>query len=387
MTRQAVTILGATGSVGQSTIDVLSREPERFRVEALTAHSDVSGLARAARATGAALAVIAKEECHEALKEALAGSGIATAAGREALVDAAAGPADIVVAAIVGGAGLAPVLAAARAGTRIALANKEALVCAGDLVRQECRASGAELLTVDSEHSAIFQCFDFERPERVRRIILTASGGPFRGWSRERMRGVTPAQAVAHPNWSMGAKISVDSATMMNKGLEVIEAWHLFPVPKAAIEVVVHPQSVVHSLVDYVDGSVLAQLGAPDMRTPIAGALAWPDRLSVPVEALDLVALSRLDFEAPDEARFPSLRLAREALESGGAAPAVLNGANEEAVAGFLDGRIGFLDIASVVEDALDAPTPAAPTSLDDVLAIDAEARRMARLSMRSCVA
>ena len=387
MTRQSVTILGATGSVGRSTLDILSREPERFRVEALTAHGDVAGLARAARETRARLAVVADPARHAELTEALAGSGIEAAAGPDALVEAAARTADIVVAAIVGGAGLAPVLAAARAGTRIALANKEALVCAGELVRAECARSGATLLTVDSEHSAIFQCFDFDRPERVRRIILTASGGPFRTWSRERMRGVTPEQAVAHPNWSMGAKISVDSATMMNKGLEVIEAWHLFPVHRDAIEVVVHPQSVIHSLVDYVDGSVLAQLGAPDMRTPIAGALAWPDRLPVPVEALDLVALGRLDFEAPDPDRFPALRLARGALAAGGASPAVLNAANEEAVAGFLDRRLGFLDIAGVVEEVLAASAPPAPASLDDVLAVDAEARGRARHAMRACAA
>ncbi len=387
MIPQSVTILGATGSVGRSTLDILSREPERFRVDTLTAHGDVAGLARAALKTRAALAVIADPARHAELREALAGTGTAAAAGPEALVEAAGRGVDIVVAAIVGGAGLAPVLAAARAGTRIALANKEALVCAGELVRAECARSGATLLTVDSEHSAIFQCFDFERPERVRRIILTASGGPFRCWSRERMRAVTPEQAVAHPNWSMGAKISVDSATMMNKGLEVVEAWHLFPIAKEAIEVVVHPQSVIHSLVDYVDGSVLAQLGAPDMRTPIAGALAWPDRLPVPVEALDLVALSRLDFEAPDPGRFPALRLAREALDLGGAAPAVLNAANEEAVAGFLARRIGFLDIAGVVEEVLARDLPRRPASLSDVLAIDGEARRRARHAMRACAA
>ena len=387
MSRQSVTILGATGSVGTSTLDVLARDPDRWSVDTLTAHRDVDGLAAAARASGAALAVIADEGLLGELTEALAGSEVEAAAGAEALVQAAARPVDCVVAAIVGNAGLPPVWAAAGQGTRIALANKEALVCAGALLRERCEATGAELLPVDSEHSAVWQCFDFDRPERVRRVTLTASGGPFRGRSRAEMAGVTPAEAVAHPNWSMGAKISVDSATLMNKGLELIEAWHLFPVATDQLATVVHPQSIVHSMVEYTDGSVLAQLGAPDMRTPIALALAWPDRLPLDVEPLDLVAAGRLDFEAPDEAAFPALGLARAAMEAGGAAPIVLNAANEVAVAAFLDERLAFLDIAAVVADALERSDEGVPASLDDVLAVDARTRATAEalVERRAC--
>ena len=374
---RSVTILGATGSVGTSTLDLVEREPERFRVRALTANGDVTALAAAARRTCAELAVVADEACLPALREALRGTNTAVAGGRQAVIDAAAG-ADWTMAAIVGCAGLEPVMAAVAAGRTVVLANKEPLVSAGELVLAAARESGATILPADSEHNAIFQCFDFGRPERVRRIVLTGSGGPFRDWSTEAMRGVTPAQAVAHPNWSMGAKISVDSATMFNKGLELIEAARLFPVPPEAIEIVIHRQSVIHSMVDYVDGSMLAQLGPSDMRVPIAHTLAWPDRMPTPLPPLDLVALGRLDFAAPDEERFPALRLAREALAAGGARPAILNAANEIAVAAFLAGRIGFLEIAAIVADTLARYDPPAPATLDAVLAVDAEARSIA---------
>jgi 1-deoxy-D-xylulose-5-phosphate reductoisomerase len=312
------------------------------------------------------------------LKLALAGTGIQAAAGESAIDEAAASGADWTMAAIVGTAGLKPVMRALEGGGTVALANKEALVSAGALMTGAARASGTTLLPVDSEHNAVFQCFDRARPASVRRIILTASGGPFRTWPIERMRAATAAEAVAHPNWSMGAKISVDSATLMNKGLELIEAFHLFPVGADAIEIVVHPQSVVHSLVEYVDGSVLAQLGAPDMRVPIAHSLAWPERMETPCERLDLVAIGALDFEAPDPGRFPALGLARQALSQGGAKPAILNAANEIGVASFLESGVGFLDIAAVVGTVLDLYDPPAPSSIDEVLEIDREARRVA---------
>ena len=341
----------------------------------MTANRDVAGLASAARSVGAELAVVADETCYAALKDALAGSGIEAAAGAGALCDAARRPAEVVLSAIVGAAGLPPTLAAVERGATLAIANKETLVCAGDLVRAAAKASGSVLLPVDSEHNAIFQVFDHERPERVTRVILTASGGPFRTASIETMRAATPQQACNHPVWSMGAKISVDSATLMNKGLELIEAHHLFPVTADQLEVIVHPQSVVHSFVEYIDGSMLAQLGSPDMRTPIAYCLAWPERMATPSARLDLAAVARLDFEAPDFDRFPALGLAWAALRTGGSAPAVLNAANEIAVAGFLGGQIGFLDIAAIVADTL-ARLDAAPiTSLDEVVAIDARAR------------
>jgi 1-deoxy-D-xylulose-5-phosphate reductoisomerase len=374
---RTVTILGATGSVGTSTLDLVEREPDQFRVRALTANSDVEGLAAAAKRTGAELAVVADESCLPALRDALRGTNTGCAGGRQAVIDAAAG-ADWTMAAIVGCAGLEPVMAAIAAGGTVVLANKEPLVSAGELVLAAARASGATLLPADSEHNAIFQCFDFARPGRVRRIVLTGSGGPFRDWSIQAMRNVTPEQAVAHPNWSMGAKISVDSATQFNKGLELIEAARLFPVPPDRIEIVIHKQSVVHSMVEYVDGSTLAQLGPSDMRVPIAHTLAWPDRLPTPLSPLDLVALGRLDFEAPDERRFPALRLAREALVAGGARPAILNAANEIAVAAFLRGQAGFLEIAAIVADVLERYDPPAPETIDAVLAVDAEARRLA---------
>jgi len=378
MTARGITVLGATGSVGASTLDLLTRNPDLWRVEALTAHRDAAGLAHAARAVGAKLAVVADASAYDALKEALFGTGIEAAAGAQAVCEAARRPAEIVVAAIVGAAGLPPTLAAVERGATIAIANKETLVCAGELVRAAAVRSGAKLLPVDSEHNAIFQVFDHARPERVTRIIVTASGGPFRRATTAEMHGVTPAQACAHPVWSMGAKISVDSATLMNKGLELIEAHHLFPVTPDQLEVIVHPQSVVHSFVEYIDGSMLAQLGMPDMRTPIAYCLAWPERMESPSARLDLAAVAKLEFEAPDHDRFPALGLAMAALRTGGSAPAVLNAANEVAVAAFLAGEIGFLDIAAIVADTLAEVAAAPVASLDEVVAIDGVARRVA---------
>lgn len=378
MSPRTVSILGATGSVGRSTLDLIERNRDRYQVLALTARQDVSGLAEAAAKVGARRAVIGDERLYGALKDRLAGSGIEAAAGDEAITEAAASGADWTMAAIVGCAGLKPVMAALEKGATVALANKEALVSAGDLMMGAARDSGATLLPVDSEHNAIFQCFDRGQPGAVRRIILTASGGPFRRTPVEDMRGVTPAQAVAHPNWSMGAKISVDSATLMNKGLELIEAYHLFPLEPDDFDVVVHPQSVIHSLVEYVDGSVLAQLGSPDMRIPIAYTLAYPERMETPCERLDLVRIRALDFEEPDLDRFPALGLAKDALREGGAKPAILNAANEVAVASFLDGGVAFLDIASVARETLGCYDPPAPTSLDEVLEVDRRARDIA---------
>lgn len=374
-----VTVLGSTGSIGRSTVDLLLREPERFPVEALTAQSNVALLAEQARALDAELAVIGDDSLLPELKARLAGSGVEAAAGARAIVEAADHPADWVMAAIVGAAGLEPTLAAIRRGAMIALANKESLVCAGALVMREAALHGATLLPVDSEHNAIFQVFDSQAAGSVDRVILTASGGPFRTLSLGEMREVTPAQAIAHPVWSMGAKISVDSATLMNKGLELIEASFLFPVPEERLDVLIHPQSVVHSLVCYVDGSVLAQLGTPDMRTPIAVTLAWPGRMTTPAARLDLAAIAKLTFEVPDSARFPALNLARQALQTGGAAPTILNAANEVAVEAFLNGRIGFLDITRIVEQTLTrTPSGVLLSSLDAVREADNEARRYA---------
>jgi 1-deoxy-D-xylulose-5-phosphate reductoisomerase len=383
---KTVTILGATGSVGTSTLDLVERAPDQFRVIALTANCDVARLAAAAIRTRAERAVVADETCLPALREALAGTGIAAAGGACAVGEAAAMGAEWTMGAIVGCAGLAPTMAAVAAGGVVVLANKEPLVSAGDLILAAARTSGATLLPADSEHNAIFQCLDPARPEGIRRIILTASGGPFRDWSTQAMRGVTAAQAVAHPTWSMGAKISVDSATLMNKGLELIEAARLFPVPHDRIEIVIHPQSVIHSLVDHIDGSMLAHLGVSDMRVPIAHCLAWPARMATPMPPLDLIALARLDFAAPDAARFPALGLAREALAAGGARPAILNAANEIAVAAFLTGRIGFLEIAAIVADTLERYDPVAPETLEAVLAVDAEARIHADERVKDCV-
>jgi 1-deoxy-D-xylulose-5-phosphate reductoisomerase len=382
-----LTVLGATGSIGTSTLDLVARAPERFEIVALTAQSNARELALLARRHRAKLAVIGDDRLLGELRDALAGSGIEAAAGVDALVEAALKPADCVMAAIVGAAGLRPTFAAATQGGRIALANKECLVSAGHVFTAEIARSGAELLPVDSEHSAAFQALAGAEPSSIEKIVLTASGGPFRTWTREALEQATPEQALKHPNWSMGAKVTIDSATLMNKGLELIEAFHLFPVSAEALDCVVHPQSIVHCLVSYVDGSVLAQLAAPDMRTPIAVALAWPKRMTAPTEKLDLARLGSLTFEAPDEVRFPALRVARAALRRGDTAPAVLNAANEIAVKAFLDGRLKFLSIAALVEATLEeaerqgAICPAA--CLDDILAVDGLARRLAKEELR----
>ena len=373
-----VSVLGATGSIGASTLAVLDAlgGPEAFEIVALTGSTNVERLAAEARRWGARLAVTADPARFGALREALSGSGVEAAAGPEALREAAARPADWLMAAIVGAAGLAPTLEAARRGATVALANKECLVSAGPLFLREVEAGGARLIPVDSEHSAIFQALDGAEPER---IILTASGGPFRDWPLERMADATVAAALAHPNWSMGAKISIDSASMFNKALEVIEARWLFDVDPARIEVVIHPQSIVHSMVGYADGSILAQLGPPDMRGAIGYALSWPERVRLPVERLDFARLGRLDFAAPDETRFPALRLAREALLAGGGAPCVLNAAKEVALEGFMRGACGFLDMAAVVDATLEALSGVEePETLEAVLALDAEARARA---------
>lgn len=372
-----ISILGATGSIGRSTLDLIERSPDQFEVVALTAGANVAALADAARRTGAKLAVIADEQRLAELEDRLSGTGCRSAAGQEALVEAAASnSADLVMAAIVGCAGLEPTMAAVEAGKTVALANKEALVTAGELMTGAAQRSGATLLPVDSEHNAIFQSLAGSGMDQVSRIILTASGGPFRTATVGQMRSATPTEAVAHPNWSMGAKISVDSATLMNKGLELIEAHYLFGLPSDRIDVLIHPQSVIHSLVEYVDGSVLAQLGSPDMRIPIAYALAWPARMQTPAQRLDLAEIGRLDFEHPDLHRFPALRLAREALEEGGSAPAVLNAANEVAVATFLEGQIAFPDIARLVESSLQENDRPGPQSIEDVFEIDRNVRR-----------
>ncbi len=374
MTRRSISILGATGSVGTSTLDLVERSPERFEVIALTAARNVAALADAARRTNAKLAVIDATLLAE-LEHRLAGTACRAASGREALQEAAAGGAEWVMAAIVGCAGLEPVMAAIEAGRAVALANKEALVTAGSLMTHAARRSGATILPVDSEHNAIFQCLAGSHLGDVARIVLTASGGPFRTCSLADMAGMTPAEAVAHPNWSMGAKISVDSATMMNKGLELIEAHHLFGLPSERIDILVHPQSVIHSMVEYVDGSTIAQLGSPDMRIPIAHTLAYPERMATPAAPLDLARIGKLDFETPDLTRFPALRLARQALEAKGGEAIVLNAANEVAVAAFLAGRIGFLEIVPFVERAIAQAAAPAPRSIADVLDIDRIAR------------
>ena len=380
---RSITILGATGSVGSSTLDLVRGNRQDWQVEALTAHSNVAQLAALAKEFGAKQAVIADEARYAELAEALAGSGVEAAAGGAALCEAAAHPADIVMAAIVGCAGLAPVMAAIEQGRTVALANKEALVSAGEVMTAAVEKHGATLLPVDSEHNAIFQCLQGGRLDDVRSITLTASGGPLR--LVEDLDAVTPAQAVAHPNWDMGAKISVDSATMFNKGLELIEAHHLFPVGLDRIRIVVHPQSVIHSMVEYRDGSTLAQLGPSDMRVPIASCLAYPARMDTPMDPLDLAAIGELSFFQPDETRFPATKLARQAAEAGGAAPATLNAANEIAVAAFLAGKIKFSRIAILVEEVLNAANvPPPPRSLDDVLLIDGAARRIAAAKLEA---
>lgn len=376
---RSISVLGATGSIGASTLDLIRRNRNDWRVVALTANGDAEGLARLAREFGAEVAVVADEGALPALREALDGTSIHAAAGPAALIEAASRGADITVAAIVGCAGLAPTMAAIERGGVIALANKEALVSAGDVMTAAVARHGATLLPVDSEHNAIFQCLAGNSLEHVHAITLTASGGPFRDWTLEQLHLATPSEAVKHPNWSMGAKISVDSATMMNKGLEFIEAFHLFPVGVERLRIIVHPQSIVHSMVEYRDGSTLAQLGPSDMRVPIASALAWPERMDTPCAPLDLAAIGQLTFRAPDEIRFPATRLARNAVIEGGAAPATMNAANEIAVAAFLDGQIAFTRIVQSVEDVLSRSAMPAPTCLDDVIAIDAEARARAR--------
>jgi len=374
-----ITILGSTGSIGVSTIDVIGQLGEAYAVDALSGNGNIELLASQARRTRARLAVTADESRYRDLKQALAGTGIEAAAGSSGLAEAADGDASWVMAAIVGTAGLAPTLAAAKRGANIALANKECLVSAGDLFVRAVEDGGGTLIPVDSEHNAIFQVLNEHHRHALERIILTASGGPFRTWTREAMANVTAATARAHPNWSMGLKISIDSASMFNKALEMIEARHLFDVRPDQIEVIVHPQSVIHSMVGYADGSVLAQLGCPDMRTAIGYALSFPTRPTLNVERLDFTRLARLDFEAPDEARFPALRLARLAMERGGLQGAVLNAAKEVALEAFIAGRIGFLQMADITEMVMDhmAGMPAA-SSMEDVFASDAEARRQA---------
>jgi len=370
-----IAILGATGSIGKSTLDLVEDHPGRFDVVSVTAAKNVEALADIARRTDARLAVIADESRLGDLQRLLAGTDCRAAAGDAALIEAASDDAELVIAAIVGCAGLKPVMAAVEAGKSVALANKEALVTAGELMTGAAQASGSVILPVDSEHNAIFQCLAGSRRKDVARIILTASGGPFRDASARAIAEATPAEAVAHPNWSMGAKISVDSATMMNKGLELIEARYLFGLTSDRIDIVVHPQSVVHSLVEFVDGSVLAQLGSPDMRIPIACALAWPERIETRAQRLNLTAIARLDFGSPDPERFPALRVARQALEAGGAAPIILNAANEVAVASFLAGAIRFPDIVELVKRSLDELHFDAPTSIAEVLDIDRRTR------------
>jgi len=378
-----VSVLGATGSIGKSTLDLVGRQPEKFEVVALTAQCNVRRLAELAIVHRAKLAVIGEDSHYDELKSLLSGTGIRVAAGPDAIEAAALEPADCVMAAIVGAAGLKPTFAAARQGCRVALANKECLVSAGDIFVKHVRRSGSELLPVDSEHSAAFQAIGTTAAKSIEKIILTASGGPFRTLDRERLARVTPEEALRHPNWSMGAKVTIDSATLMNKGLELIEAFHLFPVEAHQLDAIVHPQSVVHCLVMLEDGSVMAQMSQPDMRTPIALALAWPERLATPVSRLDLVALKTLSFEAPDYDRFPALATAIEALRRGGSAPTVLNAANEIAVNAFLERRIGFLDIAQTVASSLEKADKRgllnAVETLDDVLVVDAEARSLAR--------
>jgi 1-deoxy-D-xylulose-5-phosphate reductoisomerase len=377
-----ISVLGATGSIGESTLDLISRDPEAYRIVALTGGRNVVRLAKLAVLHRAELAVIAEPSCYAALRAALAGTNIEVGAGEDALIEAASRPADWLMAAIVGAAGLKPTLEAVRQGTATALANKECLVSAGDIFMAEVARARTTLLPVDSEHSAAFQTMVGTSKDRIERVCLTASGGPFRSWSLEQMSAARPDQALNHPNWSMGPKVTIDSATLMNKGLELLEAHHLFSLPPDKLDVLIHPQSIVHCLVHLSDGSVLAQLSCPDMRTPIAYSLAWPKRMHAPTRRLDLAALGTLSFEAPDATRFPALRLAREVLGAGGSAATVLNAANEVAVEAFLARRIGFLAIARLVEETLAASASLAALprrSVEDVLAIDAEARGCAR--------
>ena len=380
---RSVTLLGATGSVGASTVDLLKREGKRYRVEAVSANKSSAALAALARQLGARFAAVGDPACYGDLKDALSGTGIEVGAGESGLIEAAERPAEWVLGAITGAAGLKPTLAAADRGAIVALANKETLVCAGDLFMRRAAAAGATILPVDSEHNALFQAMSGSRREDVRRVILTASGGPFRTTSADAIRVATVEQALKHPNWSMGPKITIDSATLMNKGLEVIEAHHLYSLPSDQIDVLVHPQSIVHSLVEFCDGSMIAQLGSPDMRIPIAYCLAWPGRIMGPAPRLDLARAATLSFEEPDLARFPALALARRALEAGGAAPTVLNAANEVAVAEFLARRLNFAGISALVEATLEAAMSrnwtSEPKSVEDALSVDHNARLLAR--------
>jgi 1-deoxy-D-xylulose-5-phosphate reductoisomerase len=380
---RSISVLGATGSIGTSTLDLIKRNRERYRVEALAAGKNAEALAACAREVSAKLAVISDPNAYGALKDALAGSGIEAAAGPEALVEAAVRPVDWIMASIAGAIGLKPTLAAIERGMTVALANKECLVCAGGLFMRRARAAGATVLPVDSEHNAIFQALCAGPREGVKRIILTASGGPFRTWTAENIRAATPEQALKHPNWSMGPKVTIDSATLMNKGLELIEAHHLFALPSTQIDVLVHPQSVVHGMVEFRDGSVVAQLGPPDMRIPIAHCLAWPERLEGPVPRLDLAKVRELTFEDADLTRFPALGLARQAMQTGGAAPTVLNAADEIAVAEFIAGRIPFMGIPALVAATLEAAAGRGllkePETIDAALAVDHESRELAR--------
>lgn len=379
---RAVSLLGATGSIGTSTIDLLKRESKNYRVEAVTAHRNASALARIARDVGARYAAVADQASYNELKDALSGSGIEAGAGESALIEAALRPADWVMAAISGASGLRPTLAAVERGATVALANKECLVCAGALFMRKAAAAAATILPVDSEHNAIFQALSAGRREDVHRVVLTASGGPFRRWTQAQIALATPEQALRHPNWSMGVKNTIDSATLMNKGLELIEAHHLFALSPDELDVLVHPQSIVHGLVEFRDGSMIAQLGPPDMRIPIAHCLAWPARIRGPAARLDLAAIANLSFEHPDLDRFPALAVARRAMAMGGAAPTVLNAANEVAVREFVEHRLAFNGIAALVEAVLDASTRAGiteePASLEDALAIDHAARARA---------
>jgi len=381
--RRSVTILGATGSIGASTIDLVKREPERYRVVAVTAKRNAVALAALARELGARFAAVSDPDAYAQLKSALAGSGIEAGAGESGLVDAAERPAQWVIGAITGAAGLRPTLAAAERGAMVALANKECLVCAGGLFMRRAAAAGATVLPVDSEHNALFQAMCSGRREDVRRVILTASGGPFRTWTGDAIAAATPEQALKHPNWSMGPKVTIDSATLMNKGLEVIEAHHLFALAPEQIDVLVHPQSIVHGLVEFRDGSLIAQLGSPDMRIPIAHCLAWPQRINGPAPRLDLAKAATLSFENPDHERFPALGLARQALKVGGGAPTVLNAANEVAVAEFLNKNLSFLGISNLVEATLDAASRqdliGEPTTVDHALSVDHDTRLLAR--------
>jgi 1-deoxy-D-xylulose-5-phosphate reductoisomerase len=380
---RSVTLLGATGSIGASTVDLLKRERDCYRVTAVTANTSAAALAALARDLGARFAAIGDPAAYGELKDALAGTGIEAGAGESGLVEAAERPADWVIGAITGAAGLKPTLAAADRGAIVALANKETLVCAGSLFMRRAAAAGATVLPVDSEHNALFQAMSGSRRQDVRRVILTASGGPFRTASAEAIRAATVEQALKHPNWSMGAKVTIDSATLMNKGLELIEAHHLFSLPSEQIDILVHPQSIVHSLVEFCDGSLIAQLGSPDMRIPIAYCLAWPGRINGPAPRLDLARAATLNFEEPDVARFPALALARRALEAGGSAPTVLNAANEVAVAEFLARRLNFAGISALVEAALEGALSRnwtkEPDSVEEALFVDHNTRLLTR--------